>query len=255
MGKSFLKFRIVRSLCKNVWPTRHLTPKQKVLFSKLRKQKLSSFGVHMMEKRTFSVLYGGLSGAHTKKLRKKAELFSGKTGQNFVFLLEQRLDSIVFRMNICSTFRAARQLVLHHKVYVNHQCVTIPSYQVHPGDIIRIAPDDPQTFQHFVSQAHSFFQTNQNSPKKLPRKPFHLEMNYQILQAIYLYPPQMVFYPCPLSYLGEPLTSKEFFQKTFHQKKYRKFSKKSEKVSKHFEKKKAKKSSQSSSNDPILWDL
>ena len=211
MGKSFLKFRIIRSLCKMIWPTRPLTPKQKFLLMKMKKKKLSSFGVKMMERRTISALYGGVSGAHEKKLRKRAEIFRGKTGENFVSFLEQRLDSMVFRMNICSTFRAARQLILHQKVYVNHQCVTIPSYQVQPGDILRIAPHDPQTFQTLALSAFTFFQ--KHSANSLPRKPFHLEINYKTLQAIYLYPPQIVFYPCPVSFLNEPLTSREFLPK------------------------------------------
>jgi ribosomal protein S4 len=211
MGKSFLKFRIIRSLCKNIWPTRTLTPKQKFLLSKMRKKKLSPFGVKMMEKRTISALYGGVSGTHEKKLRKRAEIFPGKTGENFVSFLEQRLDSMVFRMNICSTFRTARQLILHKKVYVNHQCVTIPSYQVQPGDILRIAPYDSQTFQKLALHALSFFQ--KNSPEFLPRKPFHLEINYKTLQAVYLYPPQILFYPCHISLFNEPLTSSEFLKK------------------------------------------
>ena len=174
---------------------------------KMKKKKLSPYGVKMMERRTISALYGGVSGAHEKKLRKRAEIFPGKTGENFVFFLEQRLDSMVFRMNLCSTFRTARQLILHHKVYVNHQCVTIPSYQVQPGDILRIAPYDLQTFQTLARQA--LFLTKRYSPRLLPKKPLHLEINYKTLQAVYLYPPQMLFYPCPVSLFNEPLTSQK----------------------------------------------
>jgi ribosomal protein S4 len=220
MGKSFLKFRIIRSLCENIWPTRNITPKQKFILSKIKKKKLSPFGVKMMERRRISALYGGVSGAHEKKLRKRAEIFPGKTGENFVSFLEQRLDSMVFRMNICSTFRTARQLILHQKVYVNHQCVTIPSYQMKPGDILRIAPHDPETFQSLVLHAVSFFE--KNSSKSLPRKPFHLEINYKTLQAVYLYPPQILFYPCSLSMFNEPLTSLEFSNKNSKPKKFMK---------------------------------
>ena len=211
MGKSLLKFHSIRLLCKNIWPTRHLTAKQKFLLFKMRKKKLSSFGVQMMERRTISALYGGVSRAHQKKLQKRAEIFPGKNGENFVSFLEQRLDSMVFRMNICSTFRAAQQLILHQKVYVNHQCVTIPSYEVQPGDILRIAPHDPQTFQSLALHAVSFFE--KHSKHSLPRKPFHLEINYKTLQAVYLYTPQMLFYPCSVSLFNEPLTSQEFLKK------------------------------------------
>ena len=196
MGKSFLKFRLIRSLCRNLWPTRSLTPKQRLILSKLKKKKLSPFGVEMMERRKISALYGGISRTYEKKFIKKAKKYPGKLGYNFLLFLEQRLDIIVFRMNICSTFRAARQLVLHQKVYVNHQCVNIPSYQVQPGDLIRLAPYDSETFQTLSFQALSF--VTRHSSKVLPRKPFHLEINYHTLQAIYLYPPQILFYPCSL---------------------------------------------------------
>jgi ribosomal protein S4 len=104
MGKSFLKFRLIRSLCRNLWPTRSLTPKQRFTLSKLKKKKLSPFGVEMMERRKISALYGGISRTYEKKLIKKAKIYPGKLGYNFLLFLEQRLDSIVFRMNICSTF-------------------------------------------------------------------------------------------------------------------------------------------------------
>ena len=211
MGKSFLKFRLIRSLCRNLWPTRSLTPKQRLTLSKLKKKKLSPFGVEMMERRKISALYGGISRTYEKKLIQKAKSYPGKLGYNFLLFLEQRLDSVVFRMNICSTFRAARQLVLHQKVYVNHQCVNIPSYQVQPGDLIRLAPYDSETFQTLSFQALSF--VTRHSSKVLPRKPFHLEINYKTLQAIYLYPPQILFYPCSILLFQEKLTSSEFINK------------------------------------------
>ena len=176
---------LIRSLGQNIWPTRPLTPKQKSALFKVKKTKLSPFGTHMMEKRTLSALYGGLSGSYQKKIQKKAEIFPGKSGENFVFFLEQRLDSMVFRMNICSTFRQARQLILHHKVYVNHRCVNIPSYEVQPGDIIRISPHDSQTFQTLSRHALSFM--TDHSSKVLPKKPLHLEINYKTFQCIIIF--------------------------------------------------------------------
>jgi len=206
MGKSFLKFRLIRSLSRNIWPTRSLTPKQRFSLQKIRKKRLSEFGQKMMEKRKIFSLYGGLSGSHAKRLQKKAKIFPGKTGQNYILFLEQRLESIVFRMNICATFRQARQLILHQKVFVNHQCVNIPSYQVQPGDIIHISPHDPETFRTLSQKAFSFVKFH--SEKLLPRKPLHLEINYKTLQAIYLYPPQLLLYPCSLNLFQELYTSK-----------------------------------------------
>ena len=55
----------------NIWPTRSFTPKQYMALSKIKHPKLSPFGAHMMEKRQISALYGGISGAHHKKIQKK----------------------------------------------------------------------------------------------------------------------------------------------------------------------------------------
>jgi len=155
-------------------------------------------------------LYGGLSGSSQKKIQ-ECRNFSRKKWRKFCVFLEQRLDSMVFRMNICSTFRQARQLILHHKVYVNHRCVNIPSYEVQPGDIIRISPHDSQTFQALSRHALSFM--TDHSSKVLPKKPLHLEINYKTLQAVYLYPPQLLVYPCPVQLFEEPLTSQKFTKK------------------------------------------
>lgn len=61
-------------------------------------------------------------------------LESGSNPAEVLFnLLESRLDSVVYRMGLTKTRRAARQLVSHGHVIVNGRRVTIPSYQVGPS--------------------------------------------------------------------------------------------------------------------------
>ena len=62
----------------------------------------------------------------------------GIQGENFLKLLESRLDNVVYRMGIASTRRAARQVVNHGHILVNDKKVDIPSYQVKPGDKISV---------------------------------------------------------------------------------------------------------------------
>jgi small subunit ribosomal protein S4 len=62
----------------------------------------------------------------------------GNTGANLLFLLETRLDNVVYRMGFGSTRAEARQLVSHKALTVNGEVVNIPSYQVKPGDVIAI---------------------------------------------------------------------------------------------------------------------
>ena len=63
----------------------------------------------------------------------------GDTAENLIGLLERRLDTVVYRVNLAPTPFAARQLVNHGHVLVNGKRVNIPSYQVREGDTIEVA--------------------------------------------------------------------------------------------------------------------
>ncbi|NMB16879.1 MAG: 30S ribosomal protein S4, partial [Firmicutes bacterium] len=62
----------------------------------------------------------------------------GITGENLLQLLETRLDNVVYRLGFASSRPEARQLVLHGHFSVNGRKVTVPSYQVRPGDVVAI---------------------------------------------------------------------------------------------------------------------
>ena len=68
----------------------------------------------------------------------KAAKMAGKHGENFMILLESRLDNIVYRLGLARTRRQARQLVNHGHVLVDGSRVDIPSYQVKPGQTISL---------------------------------------------------------------------------------------------------------------------
>jgi len=52
-------------------------------------------------------------------------------------LLERRLDNVVFRAGFAATIPAARQLVAHGHITVNGKRVSIPSYRIQVGDVVR----------------------------------------------------------------------------------------------------------------------
>ena len=62
----------------------------------------------------------------------------GDSSENFVALLESRLDSVVYRANFVPTVFAARQFVSHKHVTVNGKVVNIASYRVKIGDVIQV---------------------------------------------------------------------------------------------------------------------
>jgi small subunit ribosomal protein S4 len=63
----------------------------------------------------------------------------GVSGENLLRLLESRLDSVIYRLGLAPSRKAARQLVRHNHFTVNGKRVNIPSYLTAPGDAIAVA--------------------------------------------------------------------------------------------------------------------
>lgn len=102
-----------------------------------RPSKLSNYGLQLREKQRIRFTYG-VNERQFYNLFLKANHMKGNQGHNFLFLLESRLDNVVYRMNFGRTRRAARQLVNHGHVLVDGQKVDIPSFSVKPGSVISI---------------------------------------------------------------------------------------------------------------------
>ena len=97
--------------------------------------KLSNYGTQLREKQRIRNYYG-LNERQFKNTYLKATKMEGVTGSNFLFLLESRLDNLVYRMGFATTRRQARQLVNHGHILVNGKKVDIPSYICKPGTVI-----------------------------------------------------------------------------------------------------------------------
>jgi small subunit ribosomal protein S4 len=62
----------------------------------------------------------------------------GITGHNLLAALESRLDNVVYRMGFAPSRKAARQLIRHRHIEVKGSLLDIPSYQVRPGEEVRV---------------------------------------------------------------------------------------------------------------------
>ena len=102
-----------------------------------RQKKLSDYGTQLQEKQKVRFMYG-VSEKQFKKIFEQAGKMKGVHGENFLGLLESRLDNLVYRLGFATTRRAARQLVNHGHITVNGNKVDIPSYQVKVGDVIAV---------------------------------------------------------------------------------------------------------------------
>ena len=109
-----------------------------------RRKKVSEYGIQLQEKQKVRFMYG-LTEKQFRRTFDKAAKMTGIHGENFLKLLESRLDNLVYRMGLASTRRAARQIVNHGHILVNGKKVDIPSYSVKVGDTISVKEN---SFEH-----------------------------------------------------------------------------------------------------------
>ncbi len=102
-----------------------------------RKGKLSDYGTQLKEKQKVKFMYG-LNERQFKKTFIEAGKMAGVHGENFLKLLESRLDNLVYRMGFANTRRGARQLVNHGHIAVDGKKVDIPSFRVKVGSVISL---------------------------------------------------------------------------------------------------------------------
>ena len=100
-------------------------------------QRTSDFGLQLREKQKVKRMYGILE-RQFRRYFEEADRRKGNTGANLLFILESRLDNVVYRMGFGSTRAEARQLVSHKAITVNGKPVNIPSYLVKTGDVIAV---------------------------------------------------------------------------------------------------------------------
>ena len=102
-----------------------------------RRGKLTEYGMQNQEKQKVRFVYG-MSEKQFHNTFLKAGKLAGKHGDNFLIMLETRLDNLVYRLGLATTRRQARQLVNHGHITVDGKKVSIPSYFVKPGQVIGV---------------------------------------------------------------------------------------------------------------------
>ncbi|MFD0867649.1 MULTISPECIES: 30S ribosomal protein S4 [Paenibacillus] len=99
------------------------------------RRKISGYGMQLQEKQKLRHMYG-LSEKQFRNLFDKATKMKGISGENFMILLESRLDNLVYRLGFANSRAGARQLVSHGHITVDGKKVDIPSYMVSVGQVI-----------------------------------------------------------------------------------------------------------------------
>jgi small subunit ribosomal protein S4 len=103
-----------------------------------RPKALSEYGAQLVEKQKIRFSYGITERQLSNYVKKASNTKGTGTAEVLYQGLESRLDNAVYRMGLAASRRAARQMVSHGHFIVNSKRVTIPSYEVKSGDVIKI---------------------------------------------------------------------------------------------------------------------
>ena len=136
------KHKVDRRLKVNLWGrpkspfnSRNYKPGQ---HGKTTKGKISDYGTQLQAKQRMKSYYGNMNERQFRNVFRKALKKRGNTTENFIGLLERRLDTVIYRAKFAITVFAARQLINHGHVKVNGKKVSIASYMVSEKDTIEI---------------------------------------------------------------------------------------------------------------------
>ena len=114
-------------------PTPPGPPKKKL------RGKVTEYAMRLREKQKLRRLVG-MTETPFRRVFIKASASPTNTGEEFLRLLEVRLDNVVRRLGFSTSLKTARQMVLHGHIRVNGKSVNIPSFSVGLEDIVSIDP-------------------------------------------------------------------------------------------------------------------
>jgi small subunit ribosomal protein S4 len=117
------------------FPGQHGEKKAKM--RKRNQSKQSQYGIRLDEKQKVRHNYA-LSEKQFVRYVNEAKRSKQLTGHALLQLLENRLDTCVYRFGFAPTILAARQLVTHKHIQINGKTLNIPSYQCQNGDELQV---------------------------------------------------------------------------------------------------------------------
>lgn len=90
---------------------------------------------YFFQRQQFRIFYGFLKICVFKKIIKRS--LKCKNAVNyFVYLMESRLDVILYRLNVTKSIRMSRQFIVHGNILVNNKIIRNPSYNLKKNDIL-----------------------------------------------------------------------------------------------------------------------
>lgn len=161
----------------------------------------TDYGMQLAAKQKLKRYYGEITEKQFKRIYKEAVRRKGDTGDNFIGLLESRLDAFVYRCGFVPTIFAARQFVNHGHVLVDGKRVNIASYTLKPGDVVEVREKSRQL--PLVTEAMA------SSERRTPEG--YIELDPSAFKAKYLKIPTLQEVPYPV--VMEPHLVVEFYSR------------------------------------------
>jgi ribosomal protein S4 len=129
--------------------------------------------------KSFRLFYGNVGKSFLKKklkhaITKQVTGFDSKI--KFLEIFETKLTTVLYRAKFCKTIEEAGQLILHGKVFVNHNQIKSKSYLLKYGDLISL--DKTHLTLTQVSQLVESCLT-------WPLPPKYLLINYKTMQILF----------------------------------------------------------------------
>jgi len=150
------------------------------------------FKYNLQNKQRLSFFYGKLRKKYLKNVVKLVlkgfKKLSLHTTILFIKRLETRLDTALYRAHFSYSFKNARQLISHKKIYVNGKIVQYNSYSLKKGDLITVDRNIFELVTH-----------NTVASTNWPIPPKHFHINYKTLQILVIedinYTNCLTYYP------------------------------------------------------------
>ena len=165
-----------------------------------KRRKLSGYATQLMAKQKLKKYYANMNETQFRRAYEEASRKRGDTAENLIGLLEQRLDTIIYRLNFAPTPFAARQLVGHGHVLINGRRLNIPSARLREGDTVELTERG--------KNMPMVLETLQRPERDVPE---YLQLDVKNFKATFVRVPKMQDVPYPVQM--EPNLVVEFYSR------------------------------------------
>lgn len=98
----------------------------------------TEYGAQLIEKQKIRFSYGISERQLSNYVKKASHIKGAGTAEKLYESLESRLDNAIYKMGLGASRRATRQMVSHGHFIVNNHRVTVPSFEIKTGDVIKV---------------------------------------------------------------------------------------------------------------------